>query len=599
MKRRLLLLLLMFLALPLAAKDQVLWHLPKDKLGKPVLFGSRIVEVNRPMGKVFAAGQRNSRPVLMEFQRDTNGMFLVPATYQPFIGTGKLLKYHHVHAVYFPIVEESADTLTLDISRYFYRYPHQVSAIPPKSLRGEEKKTDTCLGTVEVPDYLQVTYRYLYQSGLDVAVACYVLFLPDNPMMPRRVNPKRAGYSCVDVADQEGWRHASSQLWNLERNSEIVFYVDKAFPAEWFPYIKEGLEDWNKAFEAVDLGSPIRALPEPEGLDRNSPLVNMVRYMDVDEANAKGDVLCDPRSGEILQGDILWWKNVKELIEKWRYLQTGASDPMACQEDYPMEMLGPMIRYSVCHEMGHVLGLSHNMGGSWSYPTDSLRSPSFTQEYGTTASVMDYARYNHIATASDVEEGVNLLPPRLGPYDYYAIALGYAPQKAQYNKYCYFAPAVSAAISPDPSAQAETLGNDLVASSAAGLRNCRILLGEDGLTPERRKLLCGSYYRYLTLALSNIGGAVQGTPVSAKEQRRTLEFVIKSLAEVPPDLMDVRREQHILDELVGGFLPDRVLKTRGERGLKAYYRQLQQLRDRYEITRLKDEQEWNYNQLIL
>ena len=591
--------LALLLFLPLGAREQVLWHLPKDKLGQPVLFGSRIVEVNRPMGKVFAPGQRNARPVLMSFQRDTTGMFLVPARYQPFFGNkGGLRKYHHVHTVFFPIVEEKADTLVLDISRYFYRYPQQVSAIPPREMKQEVRKSYEYLETVEDTDYMQVTCRYRYESGLDVTAACYVLFLPRHPMSPYLVNPSRAGYSRVEVADEEGWRHGSSQRWNLEGDRKIVFYVDRAFPEGWYPYIKEGLEDWNKAIEAVGLGSPITVLPEPEGLNRNSPLVNMVRYMDVPESNAKGDVLCDPRSGEILQGDILWWKNVKDLISLWRYVQTGAADPMARLEEYPLEMLGPMIRYSVCHEMGHVLGLSHNMGGSWAYPSDSLHSPSFTKEYGTTASVMDYARYNHLATAADVEAGVNLLPPRLGPYDYYAIALGYAPEKARYNRYCYYVPSIRAAISPDPSSQSETLGNDLLASSAAGLRNCRILLEKDGLTAERKQLLHGQYYRYINLALSNIGGAVKGKPVSAKIQRSTLEFVMESLDNVPPPLKDVYHEQHILDELVGSFLPERVLKTRGERGLKAYYRQLRQLRDRYSLTRLPDEQEWTYNSLI-
>ena len=138
MKKSLLVLLLLLPVLPLAAaRDQVLWHLPKEKLGQPVLFGSRVVDVNRPMGKVFAAGQRNPRPVMMSFERDTTGIFLIPRSYQPFMGTGSLLKYYHVQTVYFPIVEESADTLTLDISRYFYRYPRQISAIPPNFLRKE------------------------------------------------------------------------------------------------------------------------------------------------------------------------------------------------------------------------------------------------------------------------------------------------------------------------------------------------------------------------------------------------------------------------------------------------------------------------------
>ena len=336
--------------------------------------------------------------------------------------------------------------------------------------------------------------------------------------------------------------------------------------------------------------------PEPEGLDTTSPLVNMVRYMDVEESNAKGDVLIDPRSGEILQGDILWWKNVVELLKDWRYVQTGVADPAARQADLPMEILGPMIRHAVCHEMGHVLGLNHNMGASWAYPADSLRSPSFTRKYGTTASVMDYARYNHLASAADVRAGVALLPPRLGPYDFYAIACGYGVGPApEPGPFCYYAPMISAAISPDPSSQPESLGNDLLRSSEAGIRNCRALLDLDGLTPKRLDLLRKSYYRYVSLALSNIGGAVAGEPVDEKTRNRTLKFVFDALDGVPAQLQDERDEQRILNELVGHFLPERILRTCGEKSLQRYERELRRYARKHPRLPLKDENEWTFN----
>ena len=322
----------------------------------------------------------------------------------------------------------------------------------------------------------------------------------------------------------------------------------------------------------------------------------MVRYMDVEESNAKGDVLIDPRSGEILQGDILWWKNVVDLLKGWRYVQTGVADPAARQADLPMEILGPMIRHAVCHEMGHVLGLNHNMGASWAYPADSLRSPSFTRKYGTTASVMDYARYNHLATAADVRAGVTLLPPRLGPYDFYAIACGYGAGPApEPGPYCYYAPMISAAISPDPSSQAESLGNDLLRSSEAGIRNCRALLALDGLTPKRQALLRKSYYRYVSLALSNIGGAVAGEPVDEKTRNRTLKFVFDALDGVPAQLKDERDEQRILNELVGHFLPERILRTCGEKSLQRYERELRRYARKHPRLPLKDENEWTFN----
>ena len=548
------------------SEAQTLLRLPAEKLGKPVLFGSRIADVNRPRGKVFAPGQRNPQPVLMHFELTPDSLvMLVPAGPRPGKKARGLQK--RVHPVRFPLVEVTDDgSLVIDVTEYFSEYPHQISAIPPKELE-KEIEVSYALSALESNDYLQVTGDYRYASGLEVTAVCYLLFLPETPMPGKQLQ----GYSGDDF----------SHRWDLSRQPEITFYVDKAFPQEWYPYIKEGLEDWNKAFEAIGLGIPVSVLPEPDGLDRYSPLVNMVRYMDVEEANAKGDMLVDPRSGEVLQGDILWWKNVKQLIMDWRYVQTGAAQPAARLQDYPMDILGPMIRYSVCHEMGHVLGLNHNMGASWSYPTDSLRSPSFTQKYGTTASVMDYSRYNHLATSADIAKGVSLLPPRLGPYDYYAIGLGYAAEAPAAGEDCYYAPFSSAAISPDPSAQAETLGNDLLASSAAGLRNCRALLALDGMDEHRQEFVRKQYYRYLWLCLSNIGGSVQGVPVKEKEQTRTLKFVLQNLSSVPEDLYDAFQEKRILDELDGNFLPVRIRETLGDKALDRYRSRLKRQLKKY------------------
>ena len=577
-------LIIILVLLPLTAAGQTL-RLPSDKLGKPVLFGSRIVDVNRPGGKVFAPGQRNPEPILMEFQLDSAGnAVLLPAGHHRSNDGGRNMKkgrMKHIHPEHFQVLRKDEDgSLILDVSDCFSRYPEQVSAIPPKMLTHDRLVDGGIVSTRETTEYLQVTGKYRYSSGLEITAACYMLFLPETPMAEKAALKY---YNCLEYRKPDGRRGLHPQRWDLSRHTTIDFYVDKAFPESWYPYIKEGLEDWNKAFEKAGLGKVIAVHPEPddEEFDRYSPLVNMVRYMDVEESNAKGDVLCDPRSGEILQGDILWWKNVVDLITGWRYVQTGAADPKARLKEYPLEMLGPMIRHSVCHEMGHVLGLNHNMGASWSYPTDSLRSPSFTSRYGTSASVMDYARYNHLATAEDVESGVNLLPPRLGPYDYYAIACGYGDGIPEETEYCYYAPMISAAISPDPSSQAESLGNDLLASSMAGIRNCKALLELDGLDEGRLGLLRKYYYRYLWLALSNIGGKVDGDPVPWKLQKKTLIFVLNGLTGVPPALKDLREEKRILDELEGNFLPERVLKNSGPEVFKAYERKIKRMKNKY------------------
>lgn len=409
---------------------------------------------------------------------------------------------------------------------------------------------------------------------MDVTALCYFLYLNEKPMRGRFVDPTKAGYN-HDDRDRRGF----AQRWDLSGGRTIDFYVDKAFPKEWYPYIQEGIEDWNKTFEAIGLGPVLRVFPEPEeGLpDRYSPLVNMVRFMNVKEANAKGDVLCDPRSGEILSGDILWWREVPSLLCAWRYLQTGAADSLARRMSYPIEMLGPMIRHAICHEMGHVLGLSHNMGASYAYRADSLRSPSFTRVYGTSASVMDYARYNHLATAEDVAAGVNLLPPRIGPYDYYAIALGYGRPDTKPGPYCYFAPSIHAAISPDPSSQAETLGDDLLRSSEVGVRNCIALLSLDGRNSWRTRLIRQQYYRYICLSLSNLGGCVAGVPVDWRTQKETLRFIREALRNVPEEIYNPEREEWILKELQGNFLPKRVRERGGEKVFERYEREVQEL----------------------
>lgn len=575
-KIRFLIILFLICSLQSFAVEKAVMHLPYDKMDSPVLFGSRIVDVNRPNGKVYAQGQHNAFPVLMNIEQTPDGFIIFsPDRSAEVAQFGRSRK--HGHPIRFKIMQTMKDgSFLLDVSNYFATYPSQISVVPAHDLEKEVQIASNILHVMQTPEYLEVLARYTYASGLEVTAACYMIFLSKRPMKGEKLDPTKVGYNGKQY----------SQRWNLSRRgSAIHFYVDKAFPKEWYPYIKEGIEDWNKAFEAAGLGKVIYVHPEYAGMDRYSPLVNMVRYMDVNEANAKGDVLVDPRSGEILQGDILWWKNVTDLIKDWRYLQTGASDPAARLEKYSIKDLGPMIRYSVCHEMGHVLGLSHNMGGSWAYPIDSLRSPSFTKKYGTTASVMDYARYNHIATADDVAAGVSLLPPRLGPYDYYAIQCGYGFKKQKPGEYCYFAPMISAAISPDPSSQSESLGNDLLASSAAGIRNCKRLLNLNGLTPRRRNLVSKQYYRYLWLAMSNIGGSVNGVPVPEDKQARTMAFVFADLSSVPPEIYNKEQEDIILAEFEGNFLPKRVKETLGEKGLRRYNTRLKGLKRKY-----------NYNQ---
>lgn len=550
--------------------ERITVDIPADMLDADCLFGSRLVKVDRPSGKAYSDGQMKEQPVLVRFSREGNECIAMTRIgYTDKEGTSWKTRGRDLAAERFPIIGNNEDSYTVDMTGYLSSYPLPVSVITPKDLRGS---AENCVVRGRSADNgcISLLLDYSYPDALHASVNLFFLKLRPEPLPARNVDGDKVGCESLEYRDSGGVRRYKPYHWDLTAGRKIVFYVDRAFPEEWFSYIKEGIEDWNRAFEAVGIHSPIAVFPETDDVDRNSPLVNMVRFVDSSEANAKGQCYVDPRSGEILQADIFWWRGVLRLLCDWRYLQTGAADPEARLLEYPIEMVGPMIRHAVCHEMGHVLGLSHNMGGSWAYTCRQLRNPKFTASHGTTASVMDYARYNHIATAADVAAGVNMLPPRIGPYDMYAIAAVYSDAAAEPGEYCFFSPFISAAISPDPSSQAETLGNDIVKSSGRGLDNCRQLLLSDGLTDERVALIRKQYYRYIRLALSNIGGAVHGEPVSLSGQLRTLKFVFRGLENCPQAIYDAKEEEEILAELDGNFLPKRIEENNGPEALLTY-----------------------------
>ena len=577
------------------AEEEALVAFPRAQLGKPVLFGSRLLDSNRSKGKVFAPGQRNPSPLLREFVRTEEGVEMRPLRFRSPEGYRPQMPKIPCPPVTFPVVRESADSLWLDVSAYFSTYPEAVSVVPRKFLQHPADSV-SFLGIRTRERYIQVVCRYIYPSGMMLKTACSFIFLQPKVMPIRQVDKTKVGYYEVEFRDSTGKRVEGIRKWDLSKGRTLTFYVDSTCPAAWFPYVKEGIEDWNKAFEKQGMAARIEVLPEPAHSEvlRRDPLANWVRMLDVDESNAKGDVLFDPRSGEILQADILIWKSLPRLLCDWRYVQTGAADPQARQETYPIEMLGPMIRYSICHEMGHVLGLSHNMGASYAYPSAALRRVDFTRQYGTVASVMDYARFNHLATAADVKKGVNLLPPRLGPYDYYAIAWGYG-NGAYQGPYCYFAPFLSGPVPPDPSALSDALGDDLLASSRASISNCRALLELDGLNEHRLTVLKNQYYRSVYLTLSNIGGVIDGKPVGESVRSQTVNFIFESLAKVPSPLFDEKWQRQILAELTGNFLPVRLLRSPGgKKALERHYRQLRRLQRAYPTLPLAEPSEWVY-----
>ncbi|WP_035899332.1 zinc-dependent metalloprotease [Leeuwenhoekiella sp. MAR_2009_132] len=363
----------------------------------------------------------------------------------------------------------------------------------------------------------------------------------------------------------------------VEPKKQIVYYVDRATPKQWVPYIKQGIEDWQVAFEAAGFKNAIIAkeAPSVEEDPEWSPediRFSVVRYLASPIPNANGPHVSDPRSGEILESDINWYHNVMTLLRNWYFVQTAAINPDARGVAFKDEIMGRLIRFVSSHEVGHTLGLPHNMGSSVAYPVDSLRSKSFTEKYGTAPSIMDYARFNYIAQPGD--EGVSMMP-NIGIYDKYAINWGYRPildKKEKAEKPILDQWILEHAGDPmyrfgsqqrevvDPSSQTEDLGDDAVKASNYGIANLKRIIpnliewtAEDGKTYEDLGTLYGQvlaqYNRYMGHVSNNIGGVyeyyktydqdgVVYMPVPKERQKESLQFLQDQLFTTPEWMID-------------------------------------------------------------
>ena len=346
------------------------------------------------------------------------------------------------------------------------------------------------------------------QSGsATVTLTTSIVLLPREPMKPRLAD-ERVGYfnsKVTQFSDDEAPEHdAYISRYRLEPKNmkaykagklvepkqPIVFYIDPATPKKWAKYLKMGIEDWNTAFEAAGFKNAIMAKdwPEDSTMSIDDARFSVLRYLPSETENAYGPRIVDPRSGEIIEAHICWYHNVMSLVKSWYIRQCGPLDKRAQTMDFPDELMGQLIRFVSSHEVGHSLGLRHNMIASQATPVEKLRDKAWVEKHGHTASIMDYARFNYVAQPED-KIGEKGLFPRINDYDKWAIKWGYQYRsefKDAYEEKKALRSETTKALEnrrlwwcgdegkgTDPRSQTEDLGDNQMKANEYGVKNLK------------------------------------------------------------------------------------------------------------------------------
>jgi hypothetical protein len=584
---------------------KVYFEFPIDLLEKNMLLGTAVSSTSNPGDA--AVGERPQSPLPIYFTKTDSTIYMRLARFSNKVVNGadnirEALQKNNIGPILnsFEIeaVTPDSSALVFNATDIFLSGNDKMDPFGPYSgvslLFGAQKQNfkkglstlvdvDAYSNNVTVTSYLSfgITSTFLgFQVEKDRPATYQVkhtlVLLPDDLMRPRHSDPRigvsDTEYLAFSASDNGVQSVKYAHRWDLDSQKPILFYIDDDFPDYLADDVKKGVAHWNKAFAKIGYGNVISTKPFPKNdpeFSRDNTSYNTINYILSNRESALAQTWVDPRTGEILNASINVYKGTIDKARKDLFIRTAGADKRARTAQIPDNLLEKSVQDIVTHQIGHTLGLTNNFGASSAVPVDSLRSPSYTQKYGITPSIMDEARYNFVAQPGDMEQGVQMTPNDLGVYDYYAISWLYKSiptaetpedeipileewisEKIGDPKYRYRKQHVRGVFDPD--IQANDLGNDQIKATKYALDNLRFVMnnmnqwveGEDEDYKFRTKMNFSiiniDFFWYIIQVYQNIGGVHQyqkfeGDPYPAYEvvpeekQQQSVAFVLETL----------------------------------------------------------------------